>query len=63
LRLAPIGCGAHVGNKIAMFDTKEEKITEYPLPTKFTAPYDVIWFTPRVDRADPCANMGKLKGS
>jgi virginiamycin B lyase len=31
------------GNKIAMFDTKEEKITEYPLPTKFTAPYDVIW--------------------
>jgi uncharacterized iron-regulated protein len=27
------------------------------------APYDVIWFTPRVDRADPCADMGKLKGS
>jgi uncharacterized iron-regulated protein len=25
------------------------------------APYDVIWFTPRVDRADPCADMRKLK--
>jgi virginiamycin B lyase len=31
------------GNKISMFDTREEKITEYPLPTKFTGPYDVIW--------------------
>ena len=26
------------------------------------APYDVIWFTPRVDRADPCANLGAPKG-
>jgi uncharacterized iron-regulated protein len=25
------------------------------------APYDVIWFTPRVDRADPCAGLGKIK--
>lgn len=31
------------GNKIAMFDTKVEKIQEFPLPTKFTQPYDVIW--------------------
>jgi virginiamycin B lyase len=31
------------GNKIAMLDTKEEKIQEWPLPTKFTSPYDVIW--------------------
>jgi virginiamycin B lyase len=31
------------GNKISMFDTKEEKMVEYPLPTKFTSPYDVIW--------------------
>jgi virginiamycin B lyase len=31
------------GNKISMFDTKEERMTEYPLPTKFTSPYDVIW--------------------
>jgi virginiamycin B lyase len=31
------------GNKITMFDTKEEKMHEYPLPTKFTSPYDVIW--------------------
>ena len=23
------------------------------------APYDVIWFTPRADRPDPCANFGK----
>lgn len=23
------------------------------------APYDVIWFTPRVERADPCADFGK----
>ena len=24
-------------------------------------PYDVIWFTPRAERADPCANFGKPK--
>ena len=52
------------GNKIAMFDTKEEKMHEYPLPTKFTPPYDVIWdkngelwtggmTTDRVVRLDP----------
>jgi uncharacterized iron-regulated protein len=27
------------------------------------APFDVIWFTPRVDRPDPCAGMRKFKGS
>ncbi len=27
------------------------------------APYDVIWFTPRVERSDPCADMGKIKGN
>jgi virginiamycin B lyase len=52
------------GNKISMFDTKEERMTEYPLPTKFTSPYDVIWdkngelwtggmTTDRVVRHDP----------
>ena len=25
------------------------------------APFDVIWFTPRVERADPCADFGKTK--
>ncbi|MBI5429192.1 MAG: ChaN family lipoprotein [Nitrosomonadales bacterium] len=25
------------------------------------APYDVIWFTPRVERTDPCANLDKSK--
>ena len=25
------------------------------------APFDVIWFTPRVERADPCADFGKPK--
>jgi virginiamycin B lyase len=52
------------GNKIAMFDTKQEKISEWPLPTKFTQPYDVtfdkngeLWtggmYTDRVVRLDP----------
>jgi virginiamycin B lyase len=52
------------GNKISMFDIKAEKMTEYPLPTKFTSPYDVIWdkngeiwtggmTTDRVVRLDP----------
>jgi uncharacterized iron-regulated protein len=27
------------------------------------APYDVIWFTPRVERTDPCANLDNPKGS
>jgi virginiamycin B lyase len=31
------------GNKIAMLDTREEKVQEWLLPTKFTHPYDVIW--------------------
>ena len=30
------------GNKITMFDTKEGRIQECPLPTKYTPPYDVI---------------------
>jgi virginiamycin B lyase len=52
------------GNKISMFDIKYEKMTEYPLPTKYTSPYDVIWdkngelwtggmTTDRVVRLDP----------
>jgi streptogramin lyase len=52
------------GNKITMFDTRAEKMTEYPLPTKYTSPYDVIWdkngelwtggmTTDRVVRLDP----------
>ncbi len=31
------------GNHISMLDTKEWRIQDYPLPTKFTNPYDVIW--------------------
>lgn len=27
------------------------------------APFDVLWFTPRVERGNPCANAGKHKGS
>jgi streptogramin lyase len=49
---------------ISMLDTKEWRIQEYPLPTKFTSPYDVIWdrngeiwtsgmSTDRVVRLDP----------
>jgi streptogramin lyase len=34
--------GEYHGNKIGMFDTKQEKFSEWPLP-KFTQPYDVIW--------------------
>ena len=30
------------GNKVTMFDTKAEKIQEWPLPTKHTHPYDVV---------------------
>ena len=52
------------GNRISMLDTKEWRIQEYPLPTKFTSPYDVIWdrngeiwtsgmSTDRVVRLDP----------
>ena len=52
------------GNKITMFDTKAEKIQEWPLPTKHTHPYDVVtdrngeaWTggmtTDRIVRLDP----------
>jgi streptogramin lyase len=52
------------GNKVSMLDTREWRIQEYPLPTKFTSPYDVIWdrngeiwtsgmSTDRVVRLDP----------
>jgi streptogramin lyase len=52
------------GNKITMFDTKEERMQEFPLPTRHTHPYDVIWdkngelwtggmTTDRVVRLDP----------
>src|SRR5262245_2982306 len=52
------------GNKITMFDTKEERMQEFPLPTRHTHPYDVIWdkngelwtggmTTDRVVRVDP----------
>ena len=27
------------GNKVAMFDTKTEQFTEYPLPTPYSGPY------------------------
>lgn len=27
------------------------------------APYDVIWFTPRLDRVDPCASLVESKGA
>ena len=27
------------------------------------APYDLIWFTPHVERTDPCADFGKPKGA
>ncbi len=51
-------------NKLAMLDTKTEKFTEWPLPTAFTYPYDVmpdkngeLWTagmsTDRVVRLDP----------
>ena len=49
---------------ITMFDTKEERMQEFPLPTRHTHPYDVIWdkngelwtggmTTDRVVRLDP----------
>jgi len=52
------------GNKLTMFDTKEEKMQEFGLPTRHTHPYDVIWdkngelwtggmTTDRVVRLDP----------
>ena len=52
------------GNAIGLFDPKTEKITEWPLATPWSAPYDVmpdeqgeVWaggmFTDRVARLDP----------
>jgi streptogramin lyase len=52
------------GNKVSMFDTKEEKMQEWALPTKHTHPYDVVtdkngeaWTggmsTDRIVRLDP----------
>jgi virginiamycin B lyase len=57
------------GNKIGMFDTRQEKFSEWPLPTKFTQPYDVTWdkngelwtggmTTDRVVRLDPKSGQG-----
>ena len=51
------------GNKIGMFDTRQERFSEWPLP-RLTQPYDVIWdknaelwtsgmTTDRVVRLDP----------
>ena len=33
--------GEYRGDKIGMFDTKTEKFTEWPMPTRWTNPYDV----------------------
>lgn len=33
--------GEYRGDKIAMFDTRTEKFTEWPMPTRWTNPYDV----------------------
>jgi virginiamycin B lyase len=52
------------GNKIAVFDTKTEQFTEYPLPTQYSGPYRAmidkngeIWTggmaTDRAIRLDP----------
>ena len=30
------------GDKLAMFDTKTEKFQEWPVPTPYMAPYDVV---------------------
>ncbi len=57
------------GNKIGMFDTKQEKFSEWALPTPFTQPYDVtfdrngeLWTggmtTDRVVRLDPKTGQG-----
>jgi streptogramin lyase len=56
--------GEYRGNRIAMFDTKAEKFTEWELPLKWSAPYDVTvdkngeaWtgsmMNDRVTRLDP----------
>jgi virginiamycin B lyase len=57
------------GNKIGMFDTKQERFSEWALPTPFTQPYDVtfdrngeLWTggmtTDRVVRLDPKTGQG-----
>jgi streptogramin lyase len=56
--------GEYQGNRIAMLDTKTGKITEWPVPTPWSAPYDVAWdkngelwtgsmTTDRIVRLDP----------
>ena len=35
-----VWCGVFAGNAIAMFDPKTQKITEWPVPTPWTRPYD-----------------------
>jgi streptogramin lyase len=35
-----VWCGVFHGNRIAMFDPKTEKITEWTVPTEWTRPYD-----------------------
>ena len=61
--------GLYRGNKIAMFDTKEEKFKEWEMPMPFSAPYDVtidktgqVWtgsmLDDRVSRLDP--NTGTI---
>ena len=34
-------CGVFQGNRLAMFDPKTQKITEWKVPTEWTRPYDV----------------------
>ena len=35
-----VWCGVFQGNRLAMFDPKTEKITEWKVPTEWTRPYD-----------------------
>ena len=35
-----IWCGVFNGNRLAMFDTKTLKFTEWTMPTEWTRPYD-----------------------
>jgi streptogramin lyase len=53
-------------NRVAMFDTRREEFKEWPMPTAWTAPYDVVldkngeaWTgsmsTDRVVRLDPAS--------
>ena len=56
--------GEYQGNRIAMLDTNTGKFTEWPVPTPWSAPYDVDWdnngelwtgsmTTDRIVRLDP----------